>query len=84
MRIRYFFHLVDSQNVIRDDLGVLATDLAEVHSAAAEIIKEFRAEQARRFPEWKGWRLVVTAESANFALVIPLAPDAPSPVRPDG
>jgi hypothetical protein len=82
MGTRYYFHLVDSQNVIRDDLGVLATDLADAHRAAAEIIEEFRLEQAFRFTEWKDWKLIVTEESAQFALVLPLAPDQKNLVRP--
>lgn len=79
MVTRYFFHLVDSQNVIRDDRGALATDLADAHRVAAEIIREFRIEQATRFDDWKDWRLVVMDESENFALIIPLAPNAQTP-----
>lgn len=71
---RYYFHLFDSQNVLRDDFGALATDLADAHRAAAEIIEEFKLDQAYSFHEWNDWKLVVTDDSAQFALVLPIAP----------
>ena len=73
MAARYYFHLVDSHNVIRDDLGALAIDLADAHRAAAEIVEEFKIEQAHRYHDWQDWILVVTDDSAEFALVLPLA-----------
>ena len=73
MTARYYFHLVDNRNVIRDDLGALAMDLAEAHRAAAEVIKEFKVEQAHSHHDWHDWTLVVTDELAQFALVLPLA-----------
>ena len=73
MTARYYFHLVDSHNVIRDDLGALAIDLADAHRAAAEIIEEFKIEQAHRYHDWHDWKLVVTDDSAQFALALPLA-----------
>ena len=51
MAERYYFHLVDSENIIRDDLGAVATDLADARQAATEIIDEFRREQAHRLPQ---------------------------------
>lgn len=74
MTARYYFHLIDSENIIRDDFGALAIDLAEAHRAAAEIIEEFRSEHAGRNDEWSDWKLVVTDDSSKFALVLPLAP----------
>ena len=73
MSARYYFHLVDRENVIRDDFGALAIDLADAHRAAAEIIEEFKLEQMHRSDQWHEWRLVVTDNSAQFALVLPLA-----------
>ncbi len=72
MAIRYYFHLVASHAVIRDEHGVLADDLADAHYAAVEIIKEFRVDQAHRHDEWRDWKLIVTDESAQFALILPL------------
>jgi hypothetical protein len=74
MPARYYFHLVDSHNVIRDDFGAMAVDLAAAHQAAAEIIQEFTAENAHRCQEWDDWNLVVTDDSAQFALILPLVP----------
>jgi len=69
---RYYFHLVDSENVIRDDLGAVAMDLAAAHKAASEIIREFRVENASCYWEWSEWKLVVTDDTDAFALVLPL------------
>jgi hypothetical protein len=73
MASRYYFHLVNADNVFRDDLGALASDLADAHRAAAEIIEEFKNEHAHRYHDWHDWKLVVTDDSAQFALVLPLA-----------
>ncbi len=73
MTARYYFHLVDSHDVIRDHFGALAIDLVEAHRAAAEIVEEFKIEQAHRYHDWHDWKLVVTDDSAQFALVLPLA-----------
>ena len=73
MVARYYFHLVDSHDVLRDDFGALAIDLAAAHRAAVEIIEEFKIEQAHRYHDWHDWKLVVTDDSAQFALVLPLA-----------
>lgn len=73
MAARYYFHLFDSHSIIWDDSGALAIDLADAHRAAAEIIEEFRIEQAHRYRDWHDWKLVVTDDSAKFALVLPLA-----------
>lgn len=73
MAARYYFHLVDRKDVIRDDFGALAIDLADAHRAAAEIIEEFRIEQAHRYHDWHDWKLVVTDDTAQFALILPLA-----------
>jgi hypothetical protein len=73
MVARYYFHLFDSHDVLRDDFGALAIDLAAAHRAAVEIIEEFKIEQADRYQDWHDWKLVVTDDSAQFALVLPLA-----------
>lgn len=68
---RYYFHLFDSEHVLRDDFGALATDLADAHRAAAEIIEEVKREQGYWLHDWT---LVVMDDSARFALVLPLDP----------
>ena len=73
MTARYYFHLIDGQNVIHDDFGALAIDLADARRAASEIIDEFRVEEAIRYHQWQHWKLVVTDDTAQFALVLPLA-----------
>jgi len=74
MVTRFYFHLVDGQNVIRDDLGALASDLADAHQGAAEIIEEFRSEQMGQHSQRTDWKLVVTDDTSEFALVLPLSP----------
>ncbi|HRO13011.1 hypothetical protein [Amaricoccus sp.] len=72
MAARFYFHLVNGHHVIQDDLGALANDLADAHRAAAEVIEEFKSEQARHDRDWHDWELVVTDDSARFALILPL------------
>ena len=51
----------------------MAIDLADAHRAAVEIIEEFKVEQAHSYHNWHDWKLVLTDDSEQFALVLPLA-----------
>ena len=69
---RFFFHLMDSSNVLRDELGVDANDLAAAHRAAVEVIEEFKLEQPQA--DWHDWKLVVSEENSPMSLIVPLVP----------
>lgn len=69
---RFYFHLIDSSNVLRDELGVVADDLAEAHRAAVEVIEELKLEQPQ--DDWHDWKLVVIEENSTLSLILPLVP----------
>lgn len=74
MATRYYFHLSNGRTVLRDEVGVWAADLEAVHRMSAEIIAEFRGNPADRLRCGRDWALVVTDQTEEFALVMPLVP----------
>jgi hypothetical protein len=72
MGIRYFFHLMDENEFLRDSLGVEVGQLAEVESAAIEIIREFRCNEASRQHELRNWKLAVTDSNGTIVVLLPL------------
>jgi hypothetical protein len=77
MADRYFFHLMDENELLRDSLGVEVAQLGEVESAAIAIIHEFRRQEASREHELCKWKLAVTDADGTVVLLLPLfAPDS--------
>lgn len=74
---RYFFHLMDESEILRDTLGVEVAHLAEVESAAIEVIREYRIQEAGREMELRNWKLAVTDSRGETILLLPLfAPES--------
>jgi hypothetical protein len=71
--MRYFFHLMDEKEILRDTLGVEVEHLTDVEAAAIDIIREFRLQQAGRGRELLGWRLAVTDSGGAVVLLLPLS-----------
>jgi hypothetical protein len=69
---RYFFHLMDESDLLRDSLGVEVHQLVEVESAAIDIIREYRVQEAEREHELRNWKLAVTDEDGAIVLLLPL------------
>ena len=77
MASRYFFHLMDESEFLRDSLGVEVNHLSEVEAAAIEITREYRIQEAEREYELRNWKLAVTDSKGAVVLVLPLfAPDS--------
>lgn len=77
MTDRYFFHLTDENEFLRDSLGVEVAHLGEVESAAIEILREFRQQEAHRMHELCHWKLAVTDGDGTIIVLLPLfAPDS--------
>lgn len=77
MADRYFFHLMDENELLRDSLGVEVAQLGEVESAAIEIIHEFRRQEASREHELRKWKLAVTDADGTVIVLLPLfAPES--------
>jgi hypothetical protein len=65
MHSRFYFHLNNGEDVIRDEEGILVSDIDAALIAAMEVIQELRAEDAVSAAEWQGWRLEITDEAGR-------------------
>jgi hypothetical protein len=74
--MRYFFHLVNASEIIRDEEGLELPDSEEARLAALSEIDELRREDSVTVEEWRGWRLNVV--DASGALVFSIALDSTS------
>jgi hypothetical protein len=70
--VRYYFHLTDSDEVIRDEDGLELSDVQAAVISAIEVIKELRAEDPSTLHEWQGWRLEIVDASGRLMQSIPL------------
>jgi hypothetical protein len=70
---RYYFHLVDSYDLIPDEVGIEIADLAQARLEALEAVHEFRQECApTAFPPGD-WRIEVTDAFGAVAFRIELS-----------
>ena len=70
MTARYFFHLTDERLILRDAVGIEASDVREIETAAIDIIREFRIEEAGREHELRNWRLLVTDGDGRLIILL--------------
>jgi hypothetical protein len=71
-QMRCYFHLVNSQGAIRDDVGIEVSDLQTTRHQAIKAIHELRQESDGAEEEWRGWQLDVADAEGNIILAIPL------------
>lgn len=57
--MRCYFHLVNGNDVIPDDMGVEVASLEMAQSLAHQAIQEIKAEADPVDEDWRGWRLNV-------------------------
>jgi len=69
-----YFHLVNSHEIITDDVGVEIRDLLSARDFALQAIEELREEAIQVGASWQGWRLDVVDTSDRVLLSIPLEP----------
>ena len=68
----FFFHLVDSQRVFRDDEeGVPLQDLAAARAYAHDDILELVGQRIPAAHNWTEWRMDVADSEGNVLLTIP-------------
>jgi hypothetical protein len=65
MHSRFYFHLNNGEDVIRDEEGIPVSDADAALIAAMEVIQELRAQDAMSAEEWQGWRLEITNETGQ-------------------
>ncbi len=66
MPSRFYFHLNNGEDVIRDEEGILVSDADAALIAAMEVIQELRAQDAVSAAEWQGWTLEITDEAGRI------------------
>lgn len=65
MSSRFYFNLTNGEDVIRDDEGILVTDIQAALTYAMEVVQELRAEDPLATAEWKGWRLEIADDTGQ-------------------
>jgi hypothetical protein len=70
--MRCYFHLVNSQGAIRDDVGIKVSDLQAARHEALKAVHELRQESDSAEEEWRGWQLEIADADGNIVLAIPL------------
>ena len=69
---RYYFHLTNGEDVIRDDEGIDAFSIQSALISAMEMIEELRTEDPSAAGEWQGWRLEIADASGRTVHTMPL------------
>jgi hypothetical protein len=82
MPSRFYFHLNNGEDVIRDEEGILVSDADAALIAAMEVIQELRAQDAALATEWQGWRLEITDEAGRIIESLSLDDPVSTKLRP--
>jgi hypothetical protein len=80
MHSRFYFHLNNGEDVIRDEEGILVSDFDAALIAAMEVIQELQAEDSVSAAEWQGWKLEITDEAGQ--VIESLSLDDPLSTKP--
>ena len=72
--MRCYFHLVNGDETILDEVGIAVSDLATAQAMALQAIDDIRNEALELGASWQGWRLDVVESSGRVLLSIPLDP----------
>jgi len=65
MPSRFYFNLTDGVEEIRDDEGILVSDIQAALTYAMEVVQELRAEDPFSAAEWTGWRLEIADDTGR-------------------
>ena len=72
--MRCYFHLVNGDETILDEVGIEVSDLATAQAMALQAIGDIRNEALELGASWQGWRLDIVEPSGRVLLTIPLDP----------
>jgi len=72
--MRCYFHLVNEDETVPDEVGVEVADLAKAEEMARRAIKDIRNAALDLGASWQGWRLDIVAPSGQILASIPLDP----------
>jgi hypothetical protein len=71
--MRCFFHLVNGQQAILDEIGMMVSDLEAAKAEALTAISELRQEhEGTSNEDWKGWALNVVCRDGSLLYSIDL------------
>jgi len=75
-KMRCFFHLVNGQQAILDEVGITVSDLEAAKAEALMAIDELRREsEGMSNDDWKGWTLNVVCLEGNLLYSVNLDSD---------
>lgn len=72
VRLRCFFHLVNTHTCIRDEVGLEVADLEAAKIEALRAVHDLRKEEPDADETWCGWQLDITDNDGRLVLSIPL------------
>ncbi|WP_099515074.1 DUF6894 family protein [Microvirga ossetica] len=75
--MRYYFHLVSSQQIILDTTGVEIRDPATVQHMVPRLIREVQKEPDQTAKDWEDWRIDVEDPFGNVIVSVPLDTSLP-------
>ena len=70
--MRYYFHLTNGHEAIRDEEGTEVSDTQAALVSAMEAIEELRASDPSYSEDWQGWRLEIVDSSGRLIQALPL------------
>lgn len=70
--MRFYFHLGNGSEVIRDDEGVEAASVEDARTEARLAIEEVVREGGTGILDWSGWRLEVSDAAGVQVFSVPL------------
>ncbi|MEZ0171326.1 hypothetical protein [Microvirga sp. TS319] len=80
-KLRCFFHLVNGQQAVLDEIGITVSNLEDAKAEALMAINELRREsEGTSNDDWKGWMLNVVCLEGNLLYSLNLDSD----MRGDG
>jgi anaerobic ribonucleoside-triphosphate reductase len=71
--MRYYFHLVNDNQALLDDMGVEVLDLEEAKAEALNVVSELRQETDEVLEDWSRWQLEIVCSEGSILHAIPLA-----------
>ncbi len=72
MRMRCYFHLMNSHEEILDHTGIEVSDLEDAMKQALLAVEELREETNHMEGLWEGWQIDIVAQSGTILPSFPL------------
>ncbi len=83
MSCRFYFNLTNGEDVIRDEEGILVSDVQTAVVAAMEVIEELRSEDPMAAAEWQDWCLDIVDGTGRLVESLSLSDPLSRASRPN-